>query len=161
MPGAQPVLFAPGIVSGHYPPHSPPVLSPDLGTLYWASGRPPEGLVERMSMEGPRYGAYGSTARRSTRPGPGAGGIGAAVGRRAPSEEVDERRGVAAVVVAAEVICSERSMVMTMMLGGGSGTPTHDPPARASAHARPEPSVLQDTAPTTWMNPWVRPPSPR
>lgn len=55
MPDIEPVIFAPGIVSGHYPAHSPCVFSPSLTTVYWTSGRPPDGVVEMMRVEGPGY----------------------------------------------------------------------------------------------------------
>lgn len=53
MPGPVPELFAPGIVSGHYPAHSPCVFSPSLASVYWTTGRPPDGGVEVMRMDGP------------------------------------------------------------------------------------------------------------
>lgn len=53
MPGTEPVIFAPGIVSGHYPAHTPCVFSPSLTAVYWTVGRPPNGVVETMSMEVP------------------------------------------------------------------------------------------------------------
>ena len=53
MPGNEPVIFAPGIVSGHYPAHTPCVFSPSLTSVYWTVGRPPYGAVETMRMELP------------------------------------------------------------------------------------------------------------
>jgi hypothetical protein len=55
LPGAEPELFAPGIVSGHYPAHSPCVLSPNLSTMYWTVGRPPHGAMEMMQMGPPDF----------------------------------------------------------------------------------------------------------
>jgi hypothetical protein len=55
LPGAEPELFAPGIVSGHYPAHSPCVFKPNLSTVYWTTGRPPHGAVEMMQMGPPDF----------------------------------------------------------------------------------------------------------
>ena len=55
LPGAEPELFAPGVVSGHYPAHSPCVFSPNLSTMYWTVGRPPHGVVEMMQMGPPDF----------------------------------------------------------------------------------------------------------
>lgn len=55
MPGVEPEPFAPGIVSGHYPAHSPCVFSPNLSSTYWTVGRPPHGVVEMMQMGPPDF----------------------------------------------------------------------------------------------------------
>jgi len=55
IPGTEPELFAPGIVSGHYPAHSPCVFSPNLSSMYWTAGRPPHGAVEMMRMDPPDF----------------------------------------------------------------------------------------------------------
>jgi hypothetical protein len=55
MPGDTPEIFAPGIVSGHYPAHSPCVISPDMMTIYWTAGLPPHGNVEVMRADTMSY----------------------------------------------------------------------------------------------------------
>jgi ankyrin repeat protein len=49
-PGDTPVLFLPGIVSGHHRAHSSIAFSPDGAEAYWTDMSPPEGAV-RMSRQ--------------------------------------------------------------------------------------------------------------
>ncbi|MCW8985737.1 MAG: ankyrin repeat domain-containing protein, partial [Thermoanaerobaculales bacterium] len=55
LPGEEPELFAPGIVSGHYPAHTPCVFHPSMTSVYWTAGRPPHGAVEMMRMGPPDF----------------------------------------------------------------------------------------------------------
>jgi hypothetical protein len=54
-PGETPVMFLPGIVSGHYRAHSSIAFSPDGMQAYWTEMSPPEGHVQGMNRVNDRW----------------------------------------------------------------------------------------------------------
>ncbi|HUV29895.1 MAG TPA: ankyrin repeat domain-containing protein [Acidobacteriota bacterium] len=60
-PGDMPMMFAPGIVSGHFRAHSSIAFSPDTAEAYWTEMSPGEGAVKVSRREGNRW-SYPETA---------------------------------------------------------------------------------------------------